>query len=495
MTYTFPESQWDNGRESTILDIQLGGAGNNWTPLQVQHDATAPGGGGVSFTSRWGQTNTGQSRPLGTNTDSDPERFTFDSTVAITKDSTIEQILRDIHDYCRKACGYDFPSVRFRNDCDRLDVISNYENLYQYNDAGVTSKGFSANLKIGPGPEGTGNVKVMRQLSFSAIDEARIVKLRHLDNSAQGSAVALNAVTFGCDNEVFAVGDENATPADEVGYSADGGATWTFTEINTLSTAGDVANDVAIFGDLLLISSPQSGVEYATVQSIRDSATTPWTTATVSGAAWSTNFPNAVVVVNANLVIAFGDGGYIWTSSDGKDFTLLSAGTVTANNLTVGVRIDNDRALLAGASGTLILYDRDVLSTITVTNASGTVTDAITAIAVPDRRETEYFVGTDAGEIIRSLDSGSNWQVEYAGTSITDMEFVGYRGAYLYFLDTDTNTTVYRDLSGGAFGSDVETITPPTDVAINDIAVRDNNYAVAVGEIESTNGYIGIIRD
>lgn len=490
MSYTFSESQWDNGREQTIVDVQLGGPGNSWAALTIQHSATAPSGGGLSFTSRWGQANAGRSLPLGTNIDSDPERFTFDTMVAVTKDSKLDEILRDIHNYCLSQCGYALPSIRIRNSCDRLDVINNYENAYVYDDAGVTSKGFNADLKIGPGPDGTGSVKVMRSVSWSAIAEARLVKLRHLDNSAASSPVAINAVALGCDNRVWAVTDENTTPACEIGYSADGGVTWTFSEINTLAVTADVANDVVEFGDLVLVASPQSGVEYATAQDVINGVATPFATATVSGSAWSTNFPNALVVVNPALVLAFGDGGYLWSSTNGKDFTLIT--TPTTENLNVGARIDSDRALIGGASGTLLRYDRGVVSAITV----GSVSDAITAVAVPDRRETEYYVGTDAGDILRSNDSGLNWMVKYSGSAIEAMQFVGYRGSVLFFMDSaDSATVVYRDLSGGAFGQDVETINSPVDVVMNDIAARDVNYAVAVGEIETTNGFIGIVRD
>ncbi|NJL54392.1 hypothetical protein HC928_03785 [bacterium] len=492
--YTLPESRWTNGREQTIVDIQLGGPGNNWAPVVVQHSMAAPSGGGQSFTTRYGQTNSGSSRALGTNIDDDPGRFDFDVMVAITKDSLLDDILKDVHQYCRRSCDYGFPSFRVRNDCDRLDVITNYEESYVYNDGGVTSKGFSQDLKIGPSPDGSGSVKVMRQLTISAATEDRIVKLRHINNEANSAPQSINAVWFGCDNEVFVVTDENASNTCEIGYSNDGGATFTFTEINTLATTADVASDVIEFGDYILVASPQSGVEYALKSDVVSGATTPWSTATVAGATWATNFPNGLVVVNPNLVLAFGNGGRLWKSETGRDFKLLSTGS--ANNLTCAARIDSDRAWIGGASGTLLLYDRDVVSSVTVTNVSGTVTDAINTVAVPDARENEVFVGTDAGEIIRSTNTGGTWTVEYSADDIVDIRFSGYRGMVMWFMNTDgdNESTLYRDLSGGACGNDIEAIASPIAVQLNAFAPRDNNYAVTVGEVVNTNGVIGIVK-
>lgn len=510
-------SLWNNRPKQTFVDIQVGGPGNAWSIFDRDGMVNGTSGGGQGVESRWGRGENGGYEPRGSVVTGNPERWTGQLSTRLK----YEEFLATLQ---QTRCFY---NLRVRQICDNPFELTNYNAAIVYAEGFTTSRSYSDNLANAT--EDT-EADLMDQYDFSAITESRYLKLRHDDIKKSWSDFAFNKVrnvsTIRCgggdcgvpkegNEDYVAVTDTDNTPgyagnpAPNLYYTVDRGVNWSSVPIPTFPNGNAV--DVARAGGLILVACPTVGVAYARWQDILDGVPNPnlWTLASGFSAP---NGVNALAVINGSLVLAVGNAGRIWQSTDGGlSFTLIDSST-TAQNLNAVVFASENLAWAAGNSGVLIRLvissgNVATIAAVPVQTSAGVVLSSnLNTVAVPSGRVNEVYVGTAAGTIWRSR-AATNARVFFETLTFVSsgngqvkcLEFAGYRGEVMMVVQTNAanNSRVLRDLSGGAMGVDVEVIGDfgsPSNSGINSIAPAGINEAITVGEVVNGFGFIGKVN-
>lgn len=498
--------QIGNQADRTIVDVREGGPGNDWKFATIGHESslTAPSGGGRSVESRFGRGTDGRREFKGTVVTGDPERITFDLSVPLLVEKLLTQVkLAD--------CPLDV-RVRFR--CGDIRSINNYDAQVVFLDAYNTSRSYSDNLahdNTNPPAEG-----LRRTVSLSAAEEIAMKKLAHTALTGTVIDAAINKIiavgTPGCagdcgdavtgEEEFWAAADRDSTdgylstPTAKWLYTADGGANWTQRYIN-VGLQGD-AVDIAKAGSLVLVVIPQHGVAYADPTEAKANEDV-WTIA--SGTA-GTSPQTVCVLPNGNVLVGCASGVVLESTDGGFTFSTLDNGSATSENLLSSFAVSDNLAWIGGANGALLRYDGSVVALI----ATG-ISDDINAVAVPSGNTRRLFFGSSAGNLYRSNNATATTPTftvkTFTGSgvgSIDDLQFAGLFGNVLFVLQSNAAgaSRVYRDLSGGNLGQNVEQIgdyDSPVNSGINSIAVSNEMFAMCVGELQGSYGYIGKLSE
>ncbi len=503
-----------NGREYTMIDIQVGGAGaSNWQVLDIQGEMTAPSGGGQGGDSMWGRTQDGRGAEfIGTMRTGNPARHTGQVAFPLTA----ENYLRSLQ---QQNCEYD---LRKRQKCDDARVMSNYKQLDAFISTVLDSLTYGE--AIADATEGVDNF-VKQQINYNAGLYERWVKVRHLDISGTHSDYAINKVRqlagqrcagncgvaltgeeqFGVVTDKDASAGYAGNPTAKYGFTADGGATWTWSWINVYQ--GVDATDFISFGDYVIAFSPSRAPAYALWQDLIDQVTDAWTLA--SGI--TANFPGVAEMTPNGVIFAAGAGGYIYKSTDGGlAWTSVSAAAATTEDVLSIAFASDTLGWFGCGNGVLLKYTNGVLSIVEVqSDTIGTivVTANLNVVRVPPGRSNQLYIGTSGGEIWACVNTTAQTPVFVERTfgdsgvgSIDDIQFTGgYRGSIMYVIQTDGNnlSRVLRDLSGGVMGVDVDLVgnyTSPANFGMNSIAPANANFAMTVGEVHVTYAFIGSIQ-
>jgi hypothetical protein len=193
--------------------------------------------------------------------------------------------------------------------------------------------------------------------------------------------------------------------------------------------------------------------------------------------------------------------GYVGKSVDGGEtwsyvsVTTLPLQAVWAHSAILTYAVGNQGQMFKSEDG------GSSWTNITEVATTGNVT--LLCVQVPPSREREVYVGTNSGEIFRSMNEGDTFAaVAFTGDgvgSVDDIDFAGDNGDVLWILHNDAGPRgrVLRDLSGGAGGADVEVAVGYTDIVtagveLNAIAACDPNTAFAAGEVQG--GYPVLIK-
>lgn len=497
-------TKWQNDIQRTIVAIRPGGGGYAWQILDTEHALDAVSGGGTSVSSRR-LIQSGRGRPAyaGKILDQALQPYTGTLTVGISPDARktlgFFQAPEEFILACDSPTTYD---IMVLENCGSLDATTSYEELKIYTDVVATGFTPSGNLKNG-GDETTGAF-VSLGIAIDAAYKLDSAKLEHLDTKAGNPNVGVNDVVYVKWKTWYAVTDYLASTAAKLLYSEDDGATWTATNITTLATASDVANQIDIGNGMGFIASSTDGVTYFTLPT--SGAPSGFTAATVGGSAWATNFPNCVLALSGVFVIAAGDGGRVWTSTTGVDFSEPTASaSATTEDLSVALGMSKRLAVFGGTNVELLRYYNGTYAALTV-GGGVTGTDGISALGAPlgdPNRSTWVYAGTDGGDIAYTKDitaSSPTWTAVtipgVTGSGSIDAITFDPTGNIMTIIHTTGGvSTVYRDLSGGAGGFDAETIASPASGTFNAIASRSHKHMVVVGEAVSSLGYTGMITE
>lgn len=511
---------WDSTK--AVIDIQVGGPGNPWQVFGIEGSttqvmATGASGGGQPIADRFGRdVVSGQIRRVSRVRDGNPEPATFDVSKRLS-----DADFNRISEFLRIAkCEV---SWRKRQGCANFTDRTGFSMALLYDMAYTVGRSFSANTVDATTDQ---SQDVMRVFNVDAGEELMLKPVSHQAISGSVSDFALNKIAhigyFQCggvcgvaqnDGDWYiAVSDSDSTPgylgtARPRYYMTDnGGTAWNYA--GYIDIAGNApALDVVRVGALILVAvnGAGGGIAYARFQDLVDGGTSPspsWSFASgVNNAAGSAR---ALAVADGATVYAAGDGGYIHRSTDGGfSFSVLSAGTVTTQQLNAVAFADSTLGYFGGNSRTLIRFQNGVLSALTLPAA---LTGNITTVAIPDpaRRGYEVYVGTSTGQIWRNRQAGriSAWeQLSFPNSgsgSIADIEFANPGGQVMYVVQTNaaSQSRILRDLSGGAMGSDVEVLgafTSPSNAIINSVAPATINDALSVGELVGGVAFIGKI--
>lgn len=502
-----PEAKWEPN--FTVVEIQEGGPGNQILLMPNSTTVTGPTGGGQSVATRYTRDykkGAGAYKSDGTTVDSDPERYTADLTVRLR----IAQIIEDMK---KRKCMH---NLRIRQHCADVEDFTNYNAIIALHEAYGTGQNLTENIANGTT---AASVDLMNMVNESAADLVVVKQVNHLDISGEHSDVAINEViSVGYEvcagdcgaaddgnQDYWAVTDVDTTPGYQGAgapvflYTVDGGTNWTASYINAMM--GGNALDVIKVGGRALVASDTNAVAYARYADIEAGDANPWVAAT----GFTADFPNALAQASGHTVYACGDGGHIWRSTDGgMSFTLLSDAVQTAQNLNDCAFASEVVGWFGGDNGALVQYNNGALALIVVEDADGNIlTDNIVTVACPEDRTREVYLGTSAGEIWRSTDTGASWEnmaFDGSGTgTIEKIAFSGPLGFHLWVVQTNVagdKSRVLRDLSGGYLGLYAEVIgswDDPANSVINSIAPSDVNTAVTVGELDGGYAFIGRI--
>lgn len=506
MAYWLPRTAY------TILDVRKGGPGNPWQILEYEAELAAPSGGGQPVDSKWGRGTNGNPEYKGQMVTGNPERITAQIMSRLKSETFLSELTK-------VRCSFD---IRARQKCDDPNVLTSYNEAIILRDGSVTSYGYSGQL-VNSSTDQDEDIKSTYDASFGL--ETRMVKLRHDNLSGTVSDVDINKVRCidvdacagRCDNlgstgdqKFIAVTDVDSTsgyaaiPCPVFLYTLDGGNTWTATYVDVLPSGN--GTDVLKVGDYILVNSPTKGIAYARWQDILDGVTAPnlWS---LSTGFTLPNAPNRIDSINGTTVLAVGNTGRVWISTDsGISFTALAAANaITTQNLNCVVMVNETLGWIGGASGVLLRYDQGVLSTVVVQKSTGVLlSTSILSIAVPSGRGRELFLGTSDGYIWKSTNGLAGKPIfttptfDQQGTGqITDMQFAGLFGSVLFFVQTNaaSDSRVQRDISGGyltvAQCEIIGSYVFPANNKINSIAPANINVALTVGDIAGTSGFIG----
>lgn len=224
--------------------------------------------------------------------------------------------------------------------------------------------------------------------------------------------------------------NDGANPA-EIAYSDDGGANWINVDVEAVGTRG----------------------------------------ALDSGALFALDAKHIWLALEAGYIFFSEDGGLTWTNQDD--------GTVTAEDYHA-VNFANHNDGFAVADNGIVVRTIDGGETWAAVTAI-TATPNVLCVFTFDK--DNVVVGDVSGQIWRSWDGGTTWTLLYTGTSINDIDFVNnYVG---WAVDDDA---VLRTRNGG---EDWEVIAgTPAMTEFNAIVGCDENTAFAVGEDDSNYGAV-----
>ena len=509
-------TQWNNLREFSTTWIQPGGPGNAWKILDIDGAMVdAIEGGGTDYNLQFGLDNNGRNVYKGQLQGGDPDPL----TTTLSRRLNWDRLL-----LIMKALRCPF-TLQVNQRCGGYNLLDYYASIGGF-DGHTTSNGMDSPLaQLADGEQS--DIMFTNDVQFSPYYLLR-KKLVINDASNQAADFKFNRVISvgypkcpgNCsptvddgDNSFWAVTNTDSTP----GYfGARSKFYWTNSDgvfSNTNSAYIDVFSsnvvDVQQMGDYIVVTSATEGVAYALYSDVVNGVINAWTVA--SGSTSSGVGPNRLFAINGATAYGVGNSGKIWRTTDGgRSWTLLSNGTVTSVNLNSVFFVSETLGWIAGNSGALIKYQNGVFSLVTVrgTALSGsttTVTANINVVSSPYGRDQEVYVGTAGGQIWRSNDRGLSWaekSIDKAGVgTIVDLQFIGYNGETAFFIqnNTDNESRVCRDISGGDFGVAVEILGSgngfdnPANNGFTSIATPQPNKAVVVGNTVNSYAFIGNI--
>jgi hypothetical protein len=512
---------WSNDGSRSTVDVQVGGPGNQWQVMDINAMIDAPSGGGRASTTLWGRDERGGLVPRGFVYTGNPDDFTFNLNYPLSSENELKRLNCPFTLRARQYCA--------PNRTNMTGYVS--PGMIAYELSRLTGKGYDNGLVMNDG-QGT---DLNKTFAITSAIEETWTPTAHDDISLTTSDVAYKRV-IGISAETcqgacgqgsteedawLAVTLKDASPTYAGGsapwlyYTTDRWATRTGVRIGVY--VGADALDIVLAGSRVVIFSDTKPPVYAQLADIYNGVVDPllWASSTLSATETGTNYPKYAVAVDANTVLAVGNGGRIWLSTDGGvSFTkIYDTGTVTTQNLNAIDAQASGNAFVGGNSGVFIRLGKTpgvssyTASLITVRDANlATLSSNIISVRTPRTRGDEVYLGTSGGEIWRTK-TVNNTRVVFQNMgfdrkgigSISDMGFAGFQGNILFVVQTDTTgqSRVLRDFSGGNLGTDVEAIgdyVTPSNFGINSIGVANSNVAVTVGNVHETYAFLGLVR-
>ena len=476
------------------VDVQIGGAGNNWNYLSAcafMSGPTVPRGGTEL---RWCQ---------------DPSKangFKVSSKIKLAPDQVTGELMTKLGkiDYLVDLdCPFGL-RTRFA-DCGEREDPSNYNpimleycavdlNEHSYDDHSIGDPGNQDEILV------TAPWSAMYELRIKKLNAARIGSATDLgdqpindvdycDSASCGDECG--ARSDGC-TTAYGVTDIDVSPyaaPNIIKYVKDlttGGITWTLEPVLGFNSS---LENVECAGSRLLVSSNgDSAIGYNDSDTDQDE----WNIVAIGNA--PSAYPYGLYARTAREIWLAAESGYVYKSVDGGGtWTAVHEATLTTENLNAVFAYDKNLVYAVGDNG-VILKSSNGGSTWEDLTEVATTSSNLLVVKVPPDRSSEVYIGTNAGQIFRSTDIGdtfSAYAFDGSGVGTVDgIEFCGKcEGETMFILHNDAGPRgrILRDLSGGAGGADVETVAGYTDVIaagvdLNAIACCSPNEALVGGE-------------
>jgi len=486
------------------VDVQIGGAGNNWiylSPCAAMSGPTVPFGGTEI---RWCQD---PKRAGGFKKSSKiktaPDQVSFDLMTKLGKVNHLEGL----------NCPFTL-RARFAN-CGEREDPSNYNPIMlAYCNSELQEKSYDDLVITDPGNED----EILVTTPVQADDEMRIKTMvpARIGTAATLGDQAINDVEY-CDSSQC--GDDcgdttdgcsiiyGATDADTTPYASSNlikgvkdnlteFITWTTTPV--LGLNGNL-DGVECAGRRVIVSSnSDSAIAYSDTPTDQDT----WNVVSIPTAPTANH--NALFARTATEIWLGCNSGFIYKSIDkGVTWAAVHQAEITTQNINAVWAHDKDLAYAAGDNGVMLRTQDggETWENITETSTTGA---NILVITVPEDRPREVYIGTNDGMIYRSKNSGGtlaatgdfvamSFDGQGVGT-VDDLAWCGPCGSNILFIlhnDAGPRGRILRDLSGGAGGADVEIVSDYTQIIsggidLNALACCDVNEVVAMGELNNS---------
>ena len=239
-------------------------------------------------------------------------------------------------------------------------------------------------------------------------------------------------------------GGSPTTPADVV-FSLDGGQTWAAHDIDTLAT-GEAPSAIACVGSYVVVVSNASGSQHVALISefdgVADPAFAEVTTGYVVGGE-----PNDIWSLGGFAYIV-GDRGYIYkTTAPATEVVVIDAGAATISNLNRVHAISETFAVAVGDDGVIVRVESE-LASLLATSPIGIGTNFSSVWA---KTETEWFVGSAAGVLYRTLDAGATWAIVPLSGTQTDITEIQMSSKSVMYVSATVGGKgeVYVSVDGG----------------------------------------------
>lgn len=277
----------------------------------------------------------------------------------------------------------------------------------------------------------------------------------------------------GCQNVFFissaTAGSAGLLPV--VVYSSDGGSTGATSSITTLAVGEDPDAAACVGDNLVVVSSDSESMHYAASADILN-AVAAWTEVTAGFVA--TKGPTAIFSPSPNDVFIVGLGGYIYHTADptsGVD--VLSAGSVTVQDLSAIHGLDENHIVIGGASNTVIVtHDGATFSAKTGPNA-GVAVNAVRMIT-----KDIYWVGYADGTLYYTTNDGTSWHLKgFSGSGSGAVQAITFPTRTVGFMSHSTTAPrgrIFRTTDGGGTW-----YLLPEDTGKSAIPTNDHVYALA----------------
>ncbi|KKM25077.1 hypothetical protein LCGC14_1598610 [marine sediment metagenome] len=289
----------------------------------------------------------------------------------------------------------------------------------------------------------------------------------------------------GCDRVLaltLTAGGSPGLPA-EIIFSADGGLTYSDTNITTLA-ANEDPNEFACVGiNLVVVSEDSESLHFAPIADIF-AGTEVWTQVTTGFVA--ANGPLAIHAESPRHVWIVAENGYIYFSSDiTASVVVQDAGVATIQDLLSVHAYDILNVVAVGVSNAVVVTRNggDTWSALTGPNPG------VTLNTIWMRGPDEWLVGDAGGQLWYTLDGGANWTEKTfpgsGGGAVQDIHFATNSVGFMAHDTAASAGRILRTIDGGVSWYVVpegNTLVPTSD-RINMVApcINDPNIMWAGG--------------
>lgn len=485
------------------VDVQIGGAGNNWAYLSACASMSGPTVpfGGTEI--RWCQDPAvAGGFKVSSQFRTAPDQVSFDLMTKLGKVNYLNRL----------NCPFTL-RARYAN-CGEREDPANYILMLAYCSSQLQEKSYEDLVVTDPA-----NVdEIMVTTPVQAVSEYRIEDIapERVGTLAGLGDQPINDIEY-CDS---------AQCPGYCGTESDGCTTWyAVTDIDTspyaapnlikgvvnlttqqttitnqpiLGFNGNVHNVECAGSRLLIASNADSAVAYNDHDGDQDE----WNIVVLANAPAANH--NALFARTAREIWAGCVNGYIYKSVDGgQTFNSVHEGTLTTQTINAVYAYNKDLVYAVGNAG-VILKSTDGGKTWSDKTEVATTAANLLVVKVPLGRPKEVYIGTNDGQIFRSKDEGETFaNVPFVGDgvgTVDDIDFCGPCGSDIMFIlhnDAGPRARILRDLSGGAGGADVEVVMDwttviPTGIDLNAMACCGVNNVIAAGE--NYGGYPVVIE-
>lgn len=275
-------------------------------------------------------------------------------------------------------------------------------------------------------------------------------------------------------------------------YSEDGGLTWGFDWIGSLSNTED-PNALACVGtNVIVVSEDGCGIEWADITDLL-AGTAVWAEVT-TGLVCPAGAPRAIKSISPTYTWIVGKGGYIYFADDPTaSVTVQDAGVATTEDLNAIDGVDQLNLVAVGDNNAVVhTTNGGATWELIVGPAVGVDLNCVHMVD-----ETTWWVGTAApGKLFYTINAGVSWvEKTFSGSGqalsqVTDIEFSTPSVGYMT-QNTGANVgRIFRTINGGYswYVAPEGTGTIPTNQKLNAVAVCPDPNKVYAGGATVVSG-------